>query len=234
MKIYWRTFFKKCTPDKDKFPFGIRFYDAPQGGGKSLSMVFDALQLKKDYPDLHLITNLPIKNWQDILTFQTPDELVELLKLSDEWKHTLVIIDEALTYFAENGGIDPALMSAITQNRKVRRLIFVATQKFKRTNNRLRDFSLQTVKCRSIFNFQINVVRDDTTTKWDKTEMDFVGQKLYTYIFKRNDVLYNSYDTFQKIKIDTNIKTGNLLSPAVPPPPELSQVTIKKKGIFSK
>lgn len=230
MRIYWRTFFKKHTPDKDKFPFGIRFYDAPQGGGKSLSMVFDALQLKKEYPDLHLISNLKINDWKDALYFSTPDDLIPLLNQSDNWIHTLVIIDEALTYFAENGGIDPALMSSITQNRKVRRLIFVATQKFKRTNNRLRDFSLQTVKCRHFLSFQFNVVRDDTTTRWDKTEMDFVGNKLYSYIFKRNNDLYNSYDTFAKIKINKNIHTGDLLSPAVPPPPALEQV--KKKGII--
>lgn len=227
MKLYWRTFFKPHHPDRDKYPFGIRFYDAPQGGGKSLSMVFDALQLKKEYPDLHLISNLKIKDWQDALYFETPDQLIPLLEQSDNWQHTLVIIDEALTYFAENGGIDPALMSSITQNRKVRRLIFVATQKFKRTNNRLRDFSLQTVKCNHFFSFQINSVRDDTTVKWDKNEMDFVGNKLYTYIFKRNDDLYNSYDTFAKIKINKDIKTGNLLSAAVPPPPQQEQV---KKG----
>lgn len=232
MRLYWRTFFKAHHPDKDKFPFGIRFYDAPQGGGKSLSMVFDALQLKKEYPDLHLISNLKINNWKGALYFSTPDDLIPLLEQSDNWTHTLVIIDEALTYFAENGGIDPALMSSITQNRKVRRLIFVATQKFKRTNNRLRDFSLQTVKCRKFFSFQVNTVRDDTTTRWDKTEMDFVGDKLYTYIFKRHDDLYNSYDTFAKIKINKDIKTGNLLQPAVPPPPAQEQVQNNKKGLF--
>lgn len=216
MRIYWGTLFKKHTPDKDKFPFGITFYDAPQGGGKTLSMVFDALQLKKEYPDLHLISNVEIKGWKDALYFQTPDELVKLLELSDNWTHTLIIIDEALTYFAENGGIDPGLMSGITQNRKVRRLMFIATQKFKRTNNRLRDFSLRTVKCRSFLSFQYNVVRDDSTTRWDKQEMDFIGEKLYSYIFKRNNELYSSYDTFAKIKINTNLRT-DYLTPARAP-----------------
>lgn len=216
MKIYWGTLFKKHTPDKDNFPFGITFYDAPQGGGKTLSMVFDALQLKKEYPDLHLISNVKINGWKDALYFQTPQELVKLLELSDTWQHTLIIIDEALTYFAENGGIDPGLMSGITQNRKVRRLMFIATQKFKRTNNRLRDFSLRTVKCNNIFSFQYNIVRDDSTTHWDKEEMDFVGNKLYSYIFKRNNDLYSAYDTFAKIKINTNLNT-QYLTPARAP-----------------
>ena len=56
MKVYWKTFNKKHTPDPDQFPFGIRFYDAVQGGGKTLSMVFDAIELKKQYPDMKTIT----------------------------------------------------------------------------------------------------------------------------------------------------------------------------------
>lgn len=217
MKIYWGTLFKKCDKDPDMFPFGITFYDAPQGGGKSLSMTFDALQLQKKYPDLHLISNLVIKGWENAEYFSTPAELVNLLNSSENHNHTLVIIDEALSYFAENGGIDPGLMSEITQNRKQRRLMFIATQKFKRTNNRLRDFSLKTVKCRNIGNFQINQVRDDQTVYWDKEEMDFVGKKLSTYIFKRNNELFAKYDTFAKTNINLTSRTDNLFTPARAP-----------------
>lgn len=211
MRIYWKTFFKKHTKDKDIFPFGIRFYDSPQGGGKTLSMVFDAQQLKKQFPDMILISNVIIKNFEDIRTFETVEELIHLLEVYQNHKHTLVIIDEALTYFAENGGIDPALMNKITQNRKCRRFIMLATQKFKRVNNRLRDFSLETVMCRHFLNFQINIVRDDTSLHWDKEEMDFIGNKKYIYIFKRNNELYESYDTFATINLNTNIKTSTLL-----------------------
>lgn len=214
MRIFWRTFFKKHTKDPDEFPFGIRFYDAAQGGGKTLSMVFDAVELKKQYPDMKLISNVNIKNFKDLYLFDTIDELINLLEYSQSWKHTLVIIDEALTYFAENGGIDPALMNKITQNRKCRRFILLATQKFKRINNRLRDFSLETVKCSHILNFQINIVRDDTTLHWDKDEMDFIGQKKYIYIFKRNNDLYSLFDTFASVHIDRSIQTGSLLQPS--------------------
>lgn len=212
MRVYWRTFFKKHTKDPDQFPFGIRFYDAVQGGGKTLSMVFDAIQLKKQYPDMKTISNVDIKNFNDLEIFDTVDELIILLEKSQKNKHTLVIIDEALTYFAENGGIDPALMNKITQNRKCRRFIMLATQKFKRVNNRLRDFSLETVKCGHLLNFQINSVRDDTSLHWDKEEMDFVGSRKYIYIFKRNNELYERFDTFSFIKIDKLHGAGSSLS----------------------
>ena len=229
MQIDWRSFRKKYTKDKDGFPFGIRFYDAAQGGGKTLSMVHDALQLKKEYPDMITISNVIIKGLPNQKNFETVDELIFLLEKSQEHKHTLVIIDEALTYFAENGGIDPALMNKITQNRKCRRFMMLATQKFKRVNNRLRDFSLETVKCCHFWFIQINIVRDDTTLHWDKDEMDFVGQKKYIYIFKRNNDLFNSFDTFASIKIDKNLNTNNLFSPAAAPPPPQ-----EKKGFIFK
>lgn len=221
MKIFWRTLFKKVNKDPDNFPFGIRFYDAVQGGGKSLSMVFDAIELKKQFPDMVLISNIKIKDFSNQFNFDSVDELIALLEDSQGNKHTLVIIDEALTYFAENGGIDPALMNKITQNRKCRRFIMLATQKFKRVNNRLRDFSLETVKCCHILNFQINIVRDDTTLHWDKEEMDFVGVKKYIYVFKRNNELYNKYDTFASIHIDKSLSTTSL-TPAASPPPAIS------------
>lgn len=230
MRIDWRSFTKKFTRDKDGFPFGIRFYDAAQGGGKTLSMVHDALELKRQYPDMITISNVIIKGLPAQKNFDTVDELIQLLELSQEHNHTLVIIDEALTYFAENGGIDPALMNKITQNRKCRRFMMLATQKFKRVNNRLRDFSLETVKCMHFWFIQINVIRDDTTLHWDKDEMDFVGQKKYVYIFKRNNDLFKSFDTFASVKIDKNISTASLFSPAASPPTPQSE----KGGLFKK
>lgn len=211
MKIQWATFLKKCDKDKDDFPFGIRFYNAPMGGGKTISMINDTFEILKKYPDVHLFSNVKIKKeGLNIKYFLTVDELVACLDEATKFKHSLVIIDEALTYFAENGGIDPALMSSITQLRKNRIFIMISAQKFKRVNNRIRDFSLESVQCRCFGNFQWNLVRDDTNLVWDKEQMDFVGTKKYSYIFKRNNDLFKSYDTMQKIDIKTN--TSNLFA----------------------
>lgn len=239
MNIYWRTFLKKFVKDEDTFPFGIKIFDGVQGSGKSLSMVFEAVQLQKKYGDVNLITNIAIDyKFKNYIYFEKEtikesiDSLIEALELSNNWTHTLVIIDEALTYFAENGGIDPALMNKITQNRKSRRIIFIGTQSFKRVNNRLRDFSLETVKCGNIGRFQYNLVRDDRKLHWDKEEMDFIGVKKYSYIFKRNKDLFDLYDTFQKTKVDTKIKIGNTLTTGgLPPPARSESLEIKvKKG----
>lgn len=230
MKIYGRTFLKRFTKEEDFFPFGIRLYDGVQGSGKSLSMVFDTLELLKLYPDTKVISNMGILGLDDIVYYTTVDELINAIN-TNVAKHTIVLIDEGLTYFAENSGIDPSLMSQITQNRKNRRLIMISTQKFKRLNNRIRDFSIETVKCRSFFNFQINTVRDDQTVHWDKEEMDFIGQKKYIYIFKRNNDLFNRYDTYENIKLEKGKNTQYLFSEKQAPPATLVSPS---KSIFKR
>lgn len=221
MKIDFKTFFKRRTPDRDKFPFGIRIYDAPQGQGKSLSMVYDMRKIYNAFDDVSIISNIKL-NLPSNITYQFYSDVKSLIDCldyaeSEGLRHVIVLIDEGLTYFAENGGIDPALMSKITQNRKNRRFLMISTQKFTRLNNRLRDFSLETVQCSHFGPIQINRVRDDTKLVWDKTEMDFVGIKKYTYIFKRNNELFRLYDTNQIIKLDTKTKTGSILGDKSPP-----------------
>ena len=202
MKIDWRSFTKKYIKDPDSFPFGMVFYDGVMGSGKSLTLVHDALEICKKYDDVLLISNIEFKvetGAKEVIYFQTVDELITALEYSQNLKHTWVIIDEALSYFAENGGIDPALMNKITQSRSCRRLICLGSQQFKRVNNRLRDFSMQTIQCRNFGRFQINSVRDDRKLHWDKYEMDFIGPLIEYRIFKRNVELFNAYDTFAGI-----------------------------------
>lgn len=235
MRIDWRSFTKKFVREEDQFPFGVRFYDAIFGGGKSLSMVHDALELKAQFPDMVLISNLIINDFDLQFNFTEVQQLIDYIDMFSEKNHVLIIIDEALTYFAENGGIDPALLSSITQSRKNRVMIYIATQKFKRVNNRLRDFSSETVKCSSFWFIQCNTVRDDSRLMWDKDEMDFVGPKKYIYIFKRNKDLFSRYDTLAKISLNKNknLSTSTLYTPVSPPTPPAAagvyEVKIKRR-----
>ena len=210
MKIDFKSFFKKYVKDPDPFPFGMVFYDGYMGSGKSLTMVHDAIDICNKFDDVLLISNIRFKTpiaAREIIYFESVDELIKALEYSQNTKHTWVIIDEALSYFAENGGIDPALMNKITQSRSCRRLICLGSQEFKRVNNRLRDFSMQSVLCRNFGRFQINAVRDDRKLHWDKQEMDFVGPVLEYRIFKRNVDLFNAYDTYAGVKLNKNFKT---------------------------
>lgn len=232
MKIYWRTLFRKRDRDKDKFPFGVRFYEAYMGEGKSLSSVFDAFQLAYAYPDMLLFSNLKIKDFPAAqINFSSKEDLYNFLMQIDndeiKYKHILILIDEALPYFSENQGLSVGVISALTNLRKNKVCMFLNTQKFTRVNNRIRDFSKETVKCSTIFGiFQYNQVREDKKLVWSKEEMDYIGHKKYSYIFKRHNRLYNSYDTLAKIKT-SQTKDENLIAAAAPPPPQQQVIKVK-------
>lgn len=231
MRVDWRTIPRKYTPDSDKFPYGLRFYDGVMGCGKTLSMVHDVYELARCYPNIVVASNVLLRDvspFAKVIQFSTTNELIQVLQyLSTSVKHSVVIVDEALSYFAENGGIDPALMSSITQLRKNRIFCFIATQKFKRLNNRLRDFSLETVQCSHFGSFQFNVVRDDQNLIWDKDVMDFVGTKKYSYLFKRNNQLFDLYDTYQKI--DPTAKVSSLFTGCAPQKQAASEQALVEK-----
>lgn len=234
MKIFWRTLLRKRDKDKDKFPFGVRFYEAYMGEGKSLSSVFDAFQLAYAYPDMLLFSNLRIKDFpSDQINFSTKEELYNFLMEIDadnvNYKHILILIDEALPYFSENQGLSVGTISALTNLRKNKVCIFLNTQKFTRVNNRIRDFSKETVKCSTLFGiFQYNQVRDDKKLVWSKDEMDYIGAKKYSYIFKRHNRLYNSYDTLAKIKTSNTKDEPLLTAAAAPPPPQQVSKGVKR------
>ena len=233
MKIYWRTLFRKRDKDKDNFPFGVRFYEAYMGEGKSLSSVFDAFQLAYAYPDMLLFSNLKIKDFPAAqINFSNKEDLYNFLMQIDndeiKYKHILILIDEALPYFSENQGLSVGTISALTNLRKNKVCMFLNTQKFTRVNNRIRDFSKETVKCSTLLGiFQYNQVRDDKKLVWSKDEMDYIGAKKYSYIFKRHNRLYNSYDTLAKINT-SNTKDDNLIAAAAPPPPQQQVIKLKK------
>lgn len=174
MKIYWRTFLRKRDREKDHFPFGVRFYEAYMGEGKSLSSVWDAFQLAYEFPDMLLFSNLKIKDFPTKqINFSTKYELYNFLIQIDndevKFKHILILIDEALPYFSENQGLSVGTITALTNLRKNKVCMFLNTQKFTRVNNRIRDFSKETVKCSTIFGiFQYNKVRDDKKLVWSK------------------------------------------------------------------
>lgn len=220
-KIDYPSFAKKYTSDPDKFPFGIRIYVGAQGEGKTLSMIHDLRDIYNTFDDCYIVSNIKLNIPVDYTFFIGIDGLVNALDdiEKNHLKHVIILLDEGLTYFAENGGIDPALMSKITQNRKNRRFFMISTQQFTRLNNRIRDFSTESVLCSHFMNIQINQIRDDQKLAWDKNQMAYIGPKKYTTVFKRNNDLFKLYDTYQVIKIDKKLKMGGTLGAKSPPFP---------------
>ena len=201
MRIYWDTFTKKWTkPKKGQFPTGSRVYKGFQGSGKTLSMVKYAIDLSKAYPNCEVFSNFIIKGIENFNYIENDEDLKYALGLRNGTDGVLVLLDEAHLYFGKKSGISLDVLTAISQQRKDRRRIVFSSQIWEELDISLRKQVKEIVNCRCIGGMiQVNTISDGETLSYDKLQGEYVARKIRTEIFKHNNLLYNSYDTLQKI-----------------------------------
>lgn len=201
MRVYWRTFPKKWTPQpKGQFPTGSRVYKGFQGSGKTLSMTKYALDISKAYPNCQVYSNFIIKGIDNFDLIKNDDDLKEALSLRNGANGVLVLLDEAHLYFGKKSGISLDVLTAISQQRKDRRRIVFSSQIWEELDISLRKQVKEIVNCRTVFGFlQVNTISDGETLSYDKLQGCYVAKKIRTEIFKHNLELYSAYDTLQKI-----------------------------------
>lgn len=208
MKIYFTTLLKKWSRQpKGQFPTGTRAYKGFQGSGKTLSMVFYALELLNEYPTSVIYTNVKIKGIpEERYNFIDKDEvLLEGLTIQKGRHGVILLLDEAHLFFNKKKGISLDILTAISQQRKDRRKLIISSQIWEDLDISLRKQVKEVVNCKNFFNkLQINTIHDGEDLHWDKNESAYVARKLYTEIWKHNDELYKRYDTYQKIINNTD------------------------------
>lgn len=206
MKVYWKTLTQKWTrPPKNQFPTGTRVYKGFQGSGKTLSMVFYAFQLQKDFPNCLIFSNILIKGLKNYHYFNDDEGLKEALETRNGSAGVLVLLDEAHLYFGKKSGIPLDVLTAISQQRKDRRRIVFSSQIWEELDISLRKQCKEIVNCRTLFHcFQINSISDGESLSYDKLSSQYVAKTIRTEIFKHSSLLYNSYDTTQKIITNQN------------------------------
>lgn len=232
MKVYWKTFPKKWhKPPRGQFPTGSRVYKGYQGSGKTLSMAKYAIDLSKSYPNAQIYANFIIKGIDNFNYIRNDQDLKEALALRNGTDGVLVLLDEAHLYFGKKSGISLDVLTAISQQRKDRRRIVFSSQIWEELDISLRKQVKEIVNCKCLFGLiQINTFSDGETLSYDKLAGEYVAKKIRTEIFKHNEELYNSYDTYQKIITNEEYSSPvSSRSPLI-----ISQTTTKKKLFFRK
>lgn len=202
MKIDFTTLRKKWSrPPKHQFPTGTRAYKGFQGSGKTLTMIHDALELFNAFPNSHLFSNVLINiNDKRYHYFNDVNGMAEAISFQNGRAGVIVLVDEAHLFFNKKRGISLDVLTAISQQRKDRRKILISSQIWEDLDVSLRKQVKEIVNCRNFLNkWQINIIHDGETLHWDKTEGAYIAKKMYTYIYKHNNELYNMYNTYQKI-----------------------------------
>ena len=200
MRIYWDTLPKRWHhPPRNQFPTGSRVYKGFQGSGKTLSMVDYAFRLRDFYPNCKLYSNIRLFGIK-YYHFDTSDQLVKALNISNGSDGVILLIDEAHLFFNKKTGISLDVLTAISQQRKDRVRLIFSTQIWEELDISLRKQVKEIVNCRCLFGkFQINSISNGETLTYNKQEGEYQAKHIRTEIFKHYDEMYKRYDTYQKI-----------------------------------
>lgn len=128
-------------------------------------MVAEAYELCRKYPQLHILTNINIKNFPDyteILPLNTAQDILNAPK------NTLVLIDEIGTIFNSrdfSGGkcaVPKPLFQHLCQCRKRRMMIYATVQRFNLLDKQIRDITADVTACHTHFKHPFAVYRQVT------------------------------------------------------------------------
>lgn len=216
---------KYKRPNKNAFPTGTRVYKGHQGKGKTLSLVHDVQELKRDYPNCRIWSNVRLNGLD--YNYYGKDILPALHDRNGE-DGKVIIIDEAHLYFNKKSGVSLDMLTQISQQRKERTIIFMTCQIWEDLDISLRKQVKYIIDCKNILNkFQINTVSLGESLRWNKQDGEYQAKICAYRIFKHNERLYKSYDTLQVI--ETNESYNRPMATATPLQVSIEQPKVARK-----
>lgn len=229
MRIDWKSFFKKRTPEKGpQFPTGSAVFFGYQGMGKTLSLTDYAFRLKKEFPKCKVFSNYYLYGI-DYTYLMSDADVKDALAYQNGKDGVLILLDEAHLYFGKKTGIGLETLTAISQQRKDRRRICFTSQIWEELDISLRKQVKEIYHCHKLLNLIWINVTDGETLAYDKLKSEYVAKHIRFEVFKLNDEYFKRYDTYQKIV--TNDEMVAPLATRAPTASQAAQFDINlKKG----
>lgn len=209
IKRYWKIHIKAYLDDraelKDKDVFrvnGTQIYVGRQGSGKTISAVRHMIEIKNRWPKAIVVTNLVLNVPWEYKSFQTAEELADLLVNTNNGKFGVIyLIDEIHTYFnaLDSMNIPPYVFTEISQQRKQRKTIIGTSQLFMRMAKPLREQCDNMISCKTWFGIlTFNRAYDGMTLEQD-FDGKLIGDVQKRGFFWHSRELRKIFDTYQKV-----------------------------------
>lgn len=182
-------------------PEGLLVFCGEQGSGKTLSAVQYVKKVVQEYPDCILCTNVQIDGLPEDLKVIEYNGLDCLKNLENGYYGVLYLIDEIHLEFnsLESKNIDIEVMIEVSQQRKQRKHIVGTSQVYGRLAKPFREQIKNVVLCTNYFKvLQRNLLIDGSKSREEDGKLITETTKSF-YWFHHPD-LYNSYDTYAKMK----------------------------------
>lgn len=192
---------KKEYGSKKFNEYALTIYTGRQGSGKSISIVERLEQIKRDYPDVVIMTNFgytgqtaALTDWEQILTCRNEAGIVFAI---DE------IQNEFDVYQSRNFNLE--ILKVITQQRKQGIKVLASSQVFSRVSKPLREQCFEVVECYTWggrWTFQKCFDADDYNAFIDSPNIDkkFAVPRKWRKNFVQTDDIREKYDSYAVIK----------------------------------
>lgn len=200
--------FKKEHPDYF-YLSGTLVFCGGQGSGKTLSAVDYLQRVFVEYPKAILCTNTEIKGLPEEIKIVPYKGIESLSDINNGELGVVYFIDEIQLEFnsLESKNIPIQAMIEFSQQRKQRKHIVGTAQVYARIAKPLREQLQDCVLCRNYFKcIQVNTLINSQNSREENGKL--VTDKCKTYMWFHSPTLYNSYDTYAKMKRYRNEWTG--------------------------
>lgn len=189
-----KSFVRKAPP-KINDKFGVSFITGYQGSGKTyfaVYILYNIIETEKT-----IVTNVKSLKipGRKIIYFDTISQIVK-----DDTKDKVYLIDEISKKYTKESKQDKDFYSWLQQSRKNRRITLLLTQEYLQIPTWLRGiaryvYTTTKVKFLPLFiTYKGYAELDEQTKEW------YVVPEC-TYIYKRNKLITNLYDTFEPVPI---------------------------------
>lgn len=192
--------FRKENPDYF-YPEGLLVFCGSQGSGKTLSAVQYVKKLCIEYPRAVLVTNTKINGLPAHTAVVSYDGIESLTSHENGLCGVIYFIDEIHLEFnsLESKNVPIEVMIEVSQQRKQRKHIVGTSQVYMRMAKPLREQIKNVVICKNFFKcIQFNKLIDGESAHEENGKLKFDTVK--NIIWFHSPKLYNSYDTYAKMK----------------------------------
>ena len=182
-------------------PEGLLVFCGSQGQGKTLSAVQYVKKLTYQYPKMKLVTNVEIKGLNPDVEVIEYDGLDCIKNIENGEYGVVYLIDEIHLEFnsLESKNIDIEIMIEVSQQRKQRKHIVGTSQVYGRLAKPFREQIRNAVLCHKVLGcIQFNLLIDGDKSKESNGELK--TEKTGIYFWFHTPELYDSYDTYKKMK----------------------------------
>lgn len=186
----------KFNQDPDFFTHqGLIIFEGRQGSGKTTSMVYEAMQLQKEFPLAKCTSNLAYTH-QDIAL----NDWRMLINYKNGIKGVIVMMDELQNWFSSNDSknFPPEMLQVITQNRKNRRVILGTAQNFYLLSKAIRTQTTEVRRCVTLLGCITIVKRVEPILDAQGDVLEWKNKGMYFFVHDKK--LRESYDTYKVIE----------------------------------